>query len=462
MSPRWTAAAIAFAASTAVTATAAEPGLRLAQSRDALFGDLDAERDAGSADAAAGVRWGGFLQETVAYTYADPSHWSRAVTRLQLYAQGTLAPGVKWMASGRVDADPVYMYSNFYPGDVRKDQRLDFFVRETYLDFSAGDLDFRIGRQQIVWGEVVGLYFADVVSGRDQRDFILPSFDIMRIPQWAARVEWFRDDLHAEAIWIPIRSFDNIGEPGAEFYPAGRSVAALPPGVGVVFQDPVRPANTLANSNYGLRLSGTVANWDWSAFWFRSYSAVATFYRDLVPGAVPTAVYTPRYDRITQYGGTASHDFGSFVLRAEAVYTSGQSFSVTSLAEPEGVIARNTFEWIVSADVPLEEIGRDTRLNVQVFERHFLGGDADIVPQVGGYGASVLFSTRVTPAVEPSILWIQGLNVNDRMLRPRVAWYFARNWVAAAGVDIFSGPETGFFGRFANRDRVYAELRYDF
>jgi hypothetical protein len=70
---------------------------------------------------------------------------------------------------------------------------------------------------------MVGLFFADVVSARDMREFILPEFDQMRIPQWAARAEYFADDYHAELLWIPVASYDNIGKPGAEFYPTSRS-----------------------------------------------------------------------------------------------------------------------------------------------------------------------------------------------------------------------------------------------
>lgn len=449
--------AIALAATSAVPA---EPGLRLAQSRESLFGEDAEARD----EPASGVRWGGFYQGTAAYTYADPSHWSRAVNRLQVYVQGSFAEGVTWRASARVDVDPVYIWSDFYPADVRENQRLDFFIRETYLDFAAAGLDWRIGRQQIVWGEVVGLFFADVVSGRDQRDFILPTFDIIRIPQWAARAEWFRGDFHAEAIWIPVRSFDDIGKPGAEFYPPGLTVDDLTAaGVAVQFNDEQVPARTLANSSYGLRFSGTAAGWDLSAFWFRSYSAATTFYRDVIYGPAPAAVFTPSHDRIWQVGGTVSRDMGPFVLRAEAVYTSGQGYSVSTLDVPDGVVKRDTLDWIVSLDIPVEGIGRDTRVNMQGFERHFMGGDADIVPQVGGYGASLLVSTRITPTLEPSLLWIQGITVsNDRLLRPRLSWYFERDWVLAFGVDIFTGPDTGYFGRFGNRDRVYAELRYDF
>jgi len=29
-------------------------------------------------------------------------------------------------------------------------------------------------------------------------------------------------------------------------------------------------------------------------------------------------------------------------------------------------------------------------------------------------------------------------------------------------VDIFTGPDDGYFGRYNNRDRAYAEVRFDF
>jgi hypothetical protein len=108
---------------------------------------------------------------------------------------------------------------DFYLDPVKENQRLDFFYRENYLDFSAGDWDFRLGAQQIVWGEVVGLFFADVVSAKDEREFLLPSFDIIRIPQAAARAEYTAGDSHLELVWIPVPVFDKIGKPGAEFIP---------------------------------------------------------------------------------------------------------------------------------------------------------------------------------------------------------------------------------------------------
>ena len=69
---------------------------------------------------------------------------------------------LKWKISGRFDYDAAYDLSNFYPEPVRDNQRAQFFVRENYLDVSAGDFDFRLGRQHVIWGEMVGLFFAEL------------------------------------------------------------------------------------------------------------------------------------------------------------------------------------------------------------------------------------------------------------------------------------------------------------
>src|SRR5690606_21523921 len=106
----------------------------------------------------------------------------------------------KWKLSARVDYDAIYDLSDFYSRQVRRDQRFELFLRENYLDFSIADFDVRVGRQHIVWGEMVGLFFADVVSAKDMREFVLPDFDILRIPQWAVRTEYSKNDFHADLI----------------------------------------------------------------------------------------------------------------------------------------------------------------------------------------------------------------------------------------------------------------------
>jgi hypothetical protein len=448
-------ATVAAAWCAATVAQAQKPSTEgLPGSRDELFGTKPAAAPATDKPFALS----GFYDFLGAYTYADPTHWSNAVNRFQLSAQGSVGANVKWKVGGRVDVDPVYASSDFYLPDVRNDQKFDAFWRETYVDFSAADWDFRVGAQNIVWGEVVGLFFADVVSARDLREFLLPSFDIIRAPQWAARAEYFKGDSHLELVWIPFQTFDNIGKPGSDFYPV-RLPSPTPGSVAGEFLDPEKPSQNLGNSSYGVRANTLVAGWDLAAFYYRSFSTQPTFYRiPPVTSALPFA-FQPRYDRIWQVGGTVSKDFGEVVGRAELVYTDGRSFASTDPVAPEGVLKKDTFDWIVSADFVLP---RDAKLNLQVFQRWYSGGESTLVVQSGSFGASALISGKITPTIEPQLLWIQTFGGGGGLIRPRVNWTPLRNTVIGVGVDIFTGPDDGFFGRYNNRDRVYTEVRYDF
>lgn len=430
-----------------------DAGAPLPLSREALFGLAPAE------ESAPRLKWGGFLDATLAYTYGKPSHWSRAVARAQLQAEGRLGGGVRWKAGARVDADPVYFASDFYLPQVKEDERLDAFWREIYLDFPLAGWELRVGAQNIVWGEVVGLFFADVVSARDLRDFLLPGFDVIRIPQWAARAEYFAGDAHLELVWIPVPAFDDIGKPGSDFYPVPLP-SPTPPEAAALFLGPEHPARTLGNGNYGLRFNTLTAGWDWSLFYYRSFSAHPTFYR-LAPAApgLP-ARFQPRHDRIWQLGGTVSKDLGAFVLRAEAVYTHGQRFSVADPTIPDGVVEQESLDVIAGADFSL---GKDTQLNVQAFQRTFLdGGGGNHTLKTDGFGASLRLTTQLGNRLEPQLLWIQSFKDAGGLIRPRLNWRLEKNTTLGVGLDIFTGPADGFFGRYGNRDRIYTELRHDF
>ena len=49
-------------------------------------------------------------------------------------------------------------------------------MREAYIDILLPSVDFRIGKQAVVWGEAEGAFITDVVSPQDMRSFILADF----------------------------------------------------------------------------------------------------------------------------------------------------------------------------------------------------------------------------------------------------------------------------------------------
>jgi hypothetical protein len=426
-----------------------------ANSLDDLFGDEAAPKSApgkkpATKEEASALK--GFVQFEMAHTTADPEHWTKLRTRAELGSQGKLGGGLKWKASVRLDYDAVFEVNNHYPAAVRRNQQANAQLHETYLDISAGNWDFRLGRQHVIWGEMIGLFFADVVSARDMREFILPDFDVLRTPQWAARAEYFKDDFHAELLWIPVATYDNIGKPGAEFFPYQPTF----PGFTASYLNEVRPARKLANSNYGLRLSMLREGWDVSGFYYRSMDIQPTFYRQI---SGPVMIYEPRHDRINQLGATVAKDIDGIVLKGEGVYTRGRRFAVISPLDADGVSAQNTLDWALGMDFTLPA---DTRLNLQLFQRVFFDHDPGIIPERRENGYSLYLNKKIGSQWEAQATFISSLNRTDWLFRPRVQWNFERNWRLLAGLDIFKGPPLGMFGQYSNRDRVYSEVRYSF
>ncbi|HQQ35661.1 MAG TPA: hypothetical protein PK372_07030 [Rugosibacter sp.] len=397
----------------------------------------------------------GFAQFELARAVNDPDHWSKMLTRVELGRSGKINDWLKWKVSARVDYDGVFDADNFYSDEVRRDQRFNMGFRETYLDMDAGNWDIRLGRQHVVWGEMVGLFFADVVSARDMREFILPEFNILRIPQWAARAEYFKDDFHAELLWIPVPTYDETGKPGSEFFPFQPEYA----GFATKYRVEDKPDRKLANSNFGVRGSWLVKGWDISGFFYRSMDAAPTFYRQVVLGPQPEVIYQARHDRISQVGGTLAKDFGSMVLKSEMVATRGRRLGVLRLSDDDGVVRQNIFDWVVGLDIPLPS---EARFNAQIFQSIITNHDRDVIPDEVESGYSLLLNGKLASQVEAEVLWVASFNRTDWMLRPKVNWTFEKNWRLSTGVDVFHGPAEGLFGRYNNRDRVFTEIKHFF
>ena len=441
----------------AVAKTPAAVGTK-PESVDSLFGAPVAGTPPSAPAAAAPsprrIAFSGFYLFDAAYTLPDPAHGSKFRNLLDLGARGAWGQRVKWKLSGRVAYDAIYDLNNFYAETVRNDARFEALIDETFFDISAGNTDFRIGRQNVVWGEMVGLFLADVVSAKDLREFVAQDFDLIRIPQWAVRSEYFKNDFHGEFVWIPYMTYDNIGVPGSEFYPYP---PPPPPGNLFVINKEQRPPDRLDNAAYGLRGSYLVAGWDTALFYYTSMGTSATFIRQIVPGAY---IYTPTHQRIRQTGFTTSKGFSSMVFKTEAVYTRGRDFNVSRVSEPSGVVPQDFLDYAFSFEFSL---AHETTLNLQGFQRIFFNHDPDNYLRASESGAGIYLSSKFfSHKMEPSLLMAYGINHHDSMWRPSVTWHVDDHWTASTGADFFSGPMGSAFGRYGDHDRVYVNCRYQF
>ena len=296
------------------------------------------------------------------------------------------------------------------------------------------------------------------LSARDMREFVLADFEQLHIPQWAARAEYFKDDFHAELVWIPYLTYDNIGEPGDDFYPYPPAF----PGLGYRILDEKKPRGGDSDDAAGVRLGWIVDGWDINGYYYRSTDVQPAFQRSFgLVGGVPTLTYTPTHNRIQQWGLTVGKDIGDgLVFKAEAIYTMGRRYDVLRLSDADGLVRKDTLDYVLGLDWTPDA---SNRLNLQFFQRFYQDHDPDMVPESVESGVSLFYSTKVWgDRLEPEITLIESLNRGDWLLRPRLTWNVSADLKASFGADILNGPPDALFGRFTNGDRVYAEVRYDF
>ncbi|MBI2798794.1 MAG: hypothetical protein HYX63_00680 [Gammaproteobacteria bacterium] len=403
------------------------------------------------------IKVSGFVQNELAYTYAGREHFSKFKTLSKVRINGRFNDDVSWQVGGHLQYDPIYELNDFYPRRVEHDQKLDGYLDETFVDIDAGAWDIRLGRQHIVWGEMVGLFFADVVSALDLREFVLPDFDLIRIPQWAARAEYYHDDFHLEFIYIPYMTIDDLGKFGSEFFPFQ---IQLPPGVQAVFRNDRTPDDLGSDMGAGTRASYLKDGWDVSLFYYTSPDKTAAFQRQIDLGPIPTLTFKPIHDRIHQIGSTVAKDFGSFVFKAEAIETANRLISVTDLADPDGLARSNELRYVLGVDWA-GETGHNA--NFQFFQTWLQEHKPTMISKEVETGASIfLTTTSWHHDIKPEVLWIRSLDRNEWLLETKVTWNFATNWRGVLGADIFDGPPTGVLGQFDSTDRVYWEFRYSF
>jgi len=402
-----------------------------------------------------GLRLSGFIRNDTALRVSAPQQLSMLQNYAYAAGTGQIGPHVSYKISGRLYYDAVYDITSNYPRPVADDQRSDAMVRDTYLDISEGDWDLRAGKQQIVWGEAVAIFYADVVNGKDLREFVLPDFETIRIPEWGTDLEYQKNNLHAEFVWIPVPEMDLVGRPGSEY---AFVQPPTPPGVAVAWGPAEDPSRTLSNSELGGRFSYRAGGWDVGVFhlytWDKAPVYTSTIQQD-------TLFLTETHPRITFEGATFSKEVEDVVLKGEFVYSGKKYFQSTDPAMVDGINPKAYADYLLGADYTFQN---NVSATFQAGQRVIQDYTSDLFQQKPSQTTFTLSLKRsfLDNRVEPEFLILYDITTGDNMIRPRISYKFATDWKWTVGADFFDGPPDGLFGEFSNRNRVYEELRFDF
>ncbi len=226
-------------------------------------------------------------------------------------------------------------------------------LRELYLDLDATDwLNFRIGRQQVSWGETGSYQMLDVINPINSTWHlsIFESFDDIRVPLWIAKslvdVPFLQGSL--ETVWVPcLDKPENLVTTPLTF--VGAWGLPLPPendyvsDLKIEKKTLIYPDNDLSDSRIGVRWKGVLGNFTYSFIYYYTHMlsppipVAAEQDKQADPDGYHRAEIFLEFPRQNIYGFTLDYAFQSpvsLVARIEAKFEPDRTFPVNSYLTP--------------------------------------------------------------------------------------------------------------------------------
>ncbi len=325
---------------------------------------------------------------------------------------------------------------------------------EGYGNVYFGNVDVRVGKQNIVWGRADALNPTDVLTPKDFTLLSAKDEEERRIGTTALKANYYRGNYTLSTIWLPI------------FNPTTLPLSGAP---GIQLTQNKRSDGDWTHQGFAAKLDQTGGEVDWSLSYYYGL--------DLFPVGIPlnpTQVVL-EHNRIQMFGADFARNFGRFGVRGEAAYVHTQ--------DPDGndPFLKNPYlYYVLGVD---HDVTEDLNVNLQAYQRLIVNyQDPFQFQDPVTRNVAVLntifnqqmdrvqegFSGRIkatawNKTLEAELLGVFEVNRASYFLRPSVAYAFTDTWKGFTGVDIFGGHlKESIYGFLEQNTAFFAELRATF
>ena len=105
----------------------------------------------------------------------------------RMFLTGPIGEQTSWTADLQLIYESTGNLDRNYKGHHLYSQQ--DWLRELYVDTKLADWQFRLGKQQVVWGTADGIKLLDIINPTDYREFNQNTFEDSRIPIWMLKAE---------------------------------------------------------------------------------------------------------------------------------------------------------------------------------------------------------------------------------------------------------------------------------
>jgi hypothetical protein len=329
-------------------------------------------------------------------------------------------------------------------------------IRELYIDTEFLGSFWRIGKQQIVWGQADGLKVLDVVNPQSFREFILDDFEDSRIPLWMLNVEVpITDDGSLQLLLIPDNSYNELAESNTTYeITSPLQVPQLADGQNLIGFNQRKPSSIFSDSDFGIRYSLFYSGWDLTFNYMYHYLDSPVLYQNVSESGV---IIDSKYERSQLFGASASNAFGDFTLRTEVGYSTN-NFNLSTDLSQSGIHESTNLSSVIGLDWQGLE---NTLISVQWFNSHLFDYDESVIRSQDENILSLLYKrTFQNETWGLDVLELHSLNKDDGSIQAKINYMLTSNVNLWVGTDIFYGNITGLFGQFKNTNRITLGIKW--
>ena len=361
----------------------------------------------------------------------------------------------------------------YFSIDIRNDGtsgEYDFETsfREAYVDLFFSNVEFRLGKQQVVWGKADGVFINDIVCPLDMSMFLLQDFDNIRMGLPMAKANLYLGNWMLEGLWIPKFEPWQFAEAGSDWeftlsVPPD-TVWDLIPNV-IHLNDEELPENSLENSEFGLKLSTFLLGADISLLYLDGYADLPVIQVDSVTMIidptleVPTQMDTylsPIYYRSPMYGLNFSRPVFTTVIRGELGYFGDRRFSNVNMQ----TVTSDYFSGMMGLDFtgPL-----GSSISFQAIHRQIMDYKSGMVDDKTEQMATATISgSFLRETVIASVLGLADVNEDAGLGRLDISYAWSDALRISLGGFLLWGNEDTLFGQFDVNDNIYLKIKYSF
>ena len=330
---------------------------------------------------------------------------------------------------------------------------LDISFRQAYLEIFFDDFDLRIGKQQIIWGKADGVFITDVISPRDLSEFILPEFEEVRIGINAFKLDYYLGNSTLEAVWIPTFQSTVTPDENSIWFPKTDI-----PDIPTTFDySNANVEQKISESELAFKYSylGSAIDYELMAAYMWDDNPAMHIYPDT--GQPSALTIKPEYHRLPLVGASFGKSVLGAVIRGEMAYYFDKNFSAED-PSVNGIKEKDYAHYLFGYDHNWFGVN----ISFQFIQEYILDYEEDIKNDEFQSTTTFLASkTFINETLELSLFSYYGINNEDALLRPKIAYDLVDGFEVQLGANIFVG-EKGNFGQYNENDMIFLKVRYDF